>query len=302
MSECETGYCRRELLQRAAGGFASIALAGILADRQAAGARAATTADDPLAPKRPHIPPRAQRVIFLYMTGGVSHVDTFDPKPRLISGHGKIDHRRQLAGEGRPVQALSQAPTVEVSPGRRVRHGDQRSFSARARRRRRTVRHPFHGVQSHESLRGDSGHPHRLVDVCPAEHRRVGQLRTGNGESESAVVRRTGTARAVRRCTNLGLRFSARLPSGAASRSRPHSHSERATSRLLRSTPTPRTGDGGVGQRPPSAGTSAGCCARCSNPLDGNGLRHATGRPRSVRRRARNAPPRTPRMASTAGP
>jgi hypothetical protein len=89
MSECENAFCRRDLLQCAAGGFASIALAGILADHQAAGARGATTADDPLAPKRPLIPPRAQRVIFLYMTGGVSHVDTFDPKPRLIGGHGK---------------------------------------------------------------------------------------------------------------------------------------------------------------------------------------------------------------------
>ena len=38
MSECENAFCRRDLLQRAAGGFASIALAGILADRQATGA------------------------------------------------------------------------------------------------------------------------------------------------------------------------------------------------------------------------------------------------------------------------
>ena len=41
-------------------------------------------AEDPLAPKQPHFPGKAKRVIFLYMTGGVSHVDTFDPKPALI--------------------------------------------------------------------------------------------------------------------------------------------------------------------------------------------------------------------------
>src|SRR5437764_1329808 len=36
-----------------------------------------------------HFPAKAKRVIFLYMTGGVSHVDSFDPKPRLFSDHGK---------------------------------------------------------------------------------------------------------------------------------------------------------------------------------------------------------------------
>jgi hypothetical protein len=44
---------------------------------------------DPLAPRAPHFPAKAKRVIFLYMSGGVSHVDTFDPKPKLISGHGQ---------------------------------------------------------------------------------------------------------------------------------------------------------------------------------------------------------------------
>jgi hypothetical protein len=50
---------------------------------------------DPLAPKRPHFPPKAKRVIFLFMTGGVSHVDTFDPKPKLTADVGrevKLDH------------------------------------------------------------------------------------------------------------------------------------------------------------------------------------------------------------------
>ena len=44
---------------------------------------------DPLAPREPHFAPRAKRVIFLFMTGGVSHVDTFDPKPALHRDHGK---------------------------------------------------------------------------------------------------------------------------------------------------------------------------------------------------------------------
>ncbi|MBD3672316.1 MAG: DUF1501 domain-containing protein [Planctomycetaceae bacterium] len=44
---------------------------------------------DPLAPREPHFPARAKNIIFLFMTGGVSHVDTFDPKPALTRDHGK---------------------------------------------------------------------------------------------------------------------------------------------------------------------------------------------------------------------
>jgi hypothetical protein len=50
---------------------------------------------DPLAPREPHFTAKAKRVIFLFMTGGVSHVDTFDPKPALTRDHGlevKLDH------------------------------------------------------------------------------------------------------------------------------------------------------------------------------------------------------------------
>ena len=55
----------------------------------------AYVADNPLAPKRPHFKPKAKRVIFLFMTGGVSHVDTFDHKPKLFTDVGrevKLDH------------------------------------------------------------------------------------------------------------------------------------------------------------------------------------------------------------------
>src|ERR1700704_711892 len=44
-------------------------------------------ADDPMAPKAAHFPAKAKRVIFLYMTGGVSQVDSFDPKPQLTLDH-----------------------------------------------------------------------------------------------------------------------------------------------------------------------------------------------------------------------
>lgn len=44
---------------------------------------------DPLSPRAPHFPAKAKRVIFLYMSGGVSHVDSFDPKPKLITADGQ---------------------------------------------------------------------------------------------------------------------------------------------------------------------------------------------------------------------
>ena len=76
---------RRALLRSAACGFGYLALADL------ASARAGTSVarSNPLAPRTPLVRPRAQRVIFIFMQGGPSHVDTFDPKPRLDRDHGK---------------------------------------------------------------------------------------------------------------------------------------------------------------------------------------------------------------------
>lgn len=76
---------RRQALHRSAVGFGSLALASLLADESSA----APTIVDPLAPKAPHFAARAKRVIFLFMKGGPSHLDTFDPKPLLERDHGK---------------------------------------------------------------------------------------------------------------------------------------------------------------------------------------------------------------------
>jgi hypothetical protein len=76
---------RRSLLARSAVGFGSLALASLLADDMTVQAAAV----DPLAPQAPHFPARAKRVIFLFMKGGPSHVDTFDPKPLLTRDDGK---------------------------------------------------------------------------------------------------------------------------------------------------------------------------------------------------------------------
>jgi hypothetical protein len=77
---------RRDLLRVSANGFGLLALANLLSDSQAA---EAPPARNPLAVRKPHLPARAKRVIFLFMHGGPSQVDTFDPKPLLARHHGQ---------------------------------------------------------------------------------------------------------------------------------------------------------------------------------------------------------------------
>jgi hypothetical protein len=74
---------RRQMLSRCAGGFGAVALAALMGDR-AYGAGSV-----PFAPRAPHYPAKARSVIFLFMEGGVSHVDSFDPKPLLAKEHGQ---------------------------------------------------------------------------------------------------------------------------------------------------------------------------------------------------------------------
>jgi len=71
---------RRAMLKQTAAGFGSLALAGLLAEQ---------TQADSKSPGVAHFPPRARRVIFLFMHGGPSQVDTFDYKPQLERDHGK---------------------------------------------------------------------------------------------------------------------------------------------------------------------------------------------------------------------
>ena len=72
---------RREFLARTGGGFGMVALAALLDEERLAAATDPHA--DPLAPKPPHFPAKAKNVIYLFMHGGPSHIDTFDPKPLL---------------------------------------------------------------------------------------------------------------------------------------------------------------------------------------------------------------------------
>ncbi len=72
---------RRRLLQTSAVGFGHLAFASLL--------NQTAVAENPLAARAPHLPARAKRIVFLFMKGGPSHIDTFDPKPMLSRDDGK---------------------------------------------------------------------------------------------------------------------------------------------------------------------------------------------------------------------
>src|SRR5438552_2138431 len=107
---------RRELLRVSSTGFGGVALAAMLGDE----ARAATVgpgAPSPLAVKPPHFPAKAKRVIFLFMHGGPSQVDTFDYKPLL-----KRDDGKPLPF-AKPRVVSSETGNLLRSPWKFARHG-----------------------------------------------------------------------------------------------------------------------------------------------------------------------------------
>ena len=115
MSHKRLAYSRRDFLSNAGSGLGAIALAAMLNEDASAG-----TIPDPLRPKPPHFKPTAKSVIWLFMEGGPSHVDLFDPKPAL----------ERLAGQplppsfGRPITAMGTGNNT-LMPSKRVwkQHG-----------------------------------------------------------------------------------------------------------------------------------------------------------------------------------
>ncbi len=91
-------WTRRELLQRIGTGFGALAFGSLMSESTAiAGRSSGSNSLSPLASKAPHFAPKAKRVVHLFMNGGPSHVDTFDPKPALTRYHGRtlpIDNLR----------------------------------------------------------------------------------------------------------------------------------------------------------------------------------------------------------------
>jgi hypothetical protein len=107
---------RRDFLCRSGMGFASLGLAGLMASQGSVAAADDGRAASPLAPKGPHFAPKAKRVIHLFMNGGPSHVDSFDPKPSLQKYAGKLLPRTNLRTERKTGAAFP-------SPFQFKRHG-----------------------------------------------------------------------------------------------------------------------------------------------------------------------------------
>ena len=107
---------RREWLSRSALGFGSVALS-VLASEGDYGNHLLADTKDPFAPRKTHFPPTAKNVIFLYMDGGPSQVDTFDPKPRLQKENGK-----PFAMKIEPTQFNNIGRTL-ASPWKFKKHG-----------------------------------------------------------------------------------------------------------------------------------------------------------------------------------
>ncbi|MBG99089.1 MAG: sulfatase [Solibacterales bacterium] len=108
---------RREFLCRSANGFGGLALAALLAKQGGVSATTNST-KGPMTPRAPHFKAKAKSVIFLYMDGGPSQVDTFDPKPRLHRENG------QPIKMNTPTTVFNSSNLVWASPFKFSRYGE----------------------------------------------------------------------------------------------------------------------------------------------------------------------------------
>src|SRR5215469_4678781 len=106
---------RREMLHKLGGGFGSLALMDILAQQGLAAGRD----KNPLAPKPQMIPAKAKAVISIFCYGGVSHVDTFDPKPELFKRQGE-----KMTGVGNVVATMGTPGGLMPSPWKFKKYGN----------------------------------------------------------------------------------------------------------------------------------------------------------------------------------
>ena len=89
MNGLDRFFTRRDLLCRGGMGIGGLALSGVMEDAFGNDSQPAVNTDSPLAARQPHFAARAKRVVHLFLSGGPSHVDTFDPKPALDKCHGQ---------------------------------------------------------------------------------------------------------------------------------------------------------------------------------------------------------------------
>ena len=133
--------------------------------------------DDPLAPKSPMFPARAKRVIFLFMHGGPSSIDTFDPKPYLDANDGKpLPIKQPLTFAAGKTGGLMKSPWKFKNCGQSgLPISDL--LPQHPRVRRRSVRGPLHGGRRRGSRRRAAADLHRHLHLHAPQHGLVGALR-----------------------------------------------------------------------------------------------------------------------------
>ncbi|MEM7374411.1 MAG: DUF1501 domain-containing protein [Bacteroidota bacterium] len=112
---------RRRMLRMAANGFGSLALTGLM-HQEIFGKDAPSklAGNSPLLDQGPHYSPKAKSIIFIFLSGGMSHIDTFDPKPRLIKEHGEDPGKKYKLD---PTQ-FNENGTIMASPWEFRQYGE----------------------------------------------------------------------------------------------------------------------------------------------------------------------------------
>ena len=211
-------FSRRQLLARSGCGFGMLALADALRAEDDRATR-------PFAVREPHYTPRAKRVIFLYMPGGPSHVDMFDPKPQL-----ELDAGKPLPFE-KPKLERVQTGNLLPSPWKFAKHGQSGTDVSEL------LPHIASCVDDLcviRSMHADNiNHTGAALQMCTGEQAfsrpSLGSWLTyglGTEKPEPAVIRRRQPGRRVPGSAIVGIEFSAqRVPGHAGARSQ-SSHRE----------------------------------------------------------------------------
>ncbi len=181
---------RRDLLKRSGMGFAALGLTQLLAEQKLL--VAAPVNNSPLAPHAPHFAAKAKRVIHLFMNGGPSHIDTFDPKPALARYAGQALPRENL----RPSAARRRLPLpVSLPAPWPERHRGQRIVSACRLLYRRHRRGPLHACRRSQSRTLADADELRRCPADSAQLRLVGHLWTGQREPKPPRLHRDVSGR-----------------------------------------------------------------------------------------------------------
>ena len=189
----------------------------------------------------------------------------------------------QFPGQARRLHDVPQESAVRLPAGRFVRDRGERPVPAHAVGGGRPLRDPVDVVGPHQPLRGDARHAHRVVHLRPAEHRRLGQLRPGHGESEPALVRGGGPSAPLCGHPDLGVGLPARLPPGHPHRARPDADRQRETPGQVGRAPAARARDGRRRQSPGPRASRGRCGGRGPDPVVRNRIRDAARGPGGVR-------------------